>query len=96
MASAEDVVALLCWTTPERMCVALERQLAAQPERAGAMSRSERLRLVAEAEARLMTLERKEEILIERAADEGFEILRRSDASPPAVLGVAVAKAQVQ
>jgi hypothetical protein len=35
-------------------------------------------------------LERREEALIMRAADDGVEVLRRPDASPAAVLGVAI------
>ena len=45
----------------------------------------------------LLDLERREEALIMRAADDGLDVLRRPDASPPAVLGVVVVKeAQAQ
>jgi hypothetical protein len=36
------------------------------------------------------TLARREEALIERAASDGLEVLRRPDASPVAVLGIEV------
>ena len=41
-------------------------------------------------------IEAREEALIMRAAGDGLDVLRRPDASPAAVLGVVVAKAQAQ
>jgi hypothetical protein len=54
------------------------------------------MRRVAELEATLLELERREEALIMRAAGDGLDILRRVDASPPAVLGVMVAKVKTE
>jgi len=48
MAADEDVLALLAWAAPDLLCDALERELAAQPARADALSASERMRRVAE------------------------------------------------
>jgi hypothetical protein len=93
MANVEDVMALLCWVMPQQVIEALSGEL---PERPGALPANERLRRIAEAEAELDGLERREESLIERAAGDGLDILRRHDASPAAVLGVAIAGAQQQ
>jgi hypothetical protein len=59
------------------------------------MPRLERVKRVAELEA-LDEFERAEEALIMRAADDGLDVLRRPDASPPAVLGVVVAKVKTE
>jgi hypothetical protein len=46
---------------------------------------------VAELEGQLLALERREEALIERAASDGVEVLRRPNgASPLAVLGIMI------
>jgi hypothetical protein len=89
--SVEDVIALIALIAPEHLCRCLERQL--EPEREGAMPAAERIKRVAELEARLLELERREEVLIMRAADDGLEVPRRSDANPAAVLNVAIAQA---
>src|SRR5262249_34854081 len=92
----EDVAALVSWLAPELVCRALERELAAQPERAGALPKLERLRQEAELEAQVYELERKEEALILRGADDGIELMRRPNADPRAVLGVRIATAVAQ
>jgi hypothetical protein len=61
-----------------------------EPERADAVSPLEREKRLAELAAALLALERREESLIERAAGEGTEVLRRPDASPLAVLELAI------
>jgi hypothetical protein len=93
----DDVVALLCEIFPEAVQAWLERKIEEQPARVGAMPASERLQRVAELEEKLLELERQDEALIELAAKQGIDILRRVDASPPVVLGVVIkARAQVQ
>ena len=47
---------------------------------------------IAELSVASLLLERREEGLIERAAAEGQEVLRRPEASPLAVLGVVIVK----
>lgn len=96
MAAAEDVLALVAWAAPESLCRALEREIEKLPTRADALPADERIRRVAELEAQLIALERKEEILIERAQADGLDVLRRPDANPAAVLCVTVVKAQAQ
>jgi hypothetical protein len=54
------------------------------------------MRRVAELEMQLHELEQREEALIMRAHEDGLDVLRRPDASPAAVPGVVVAKAQAQ
>jgi hypothetical protein len=90
VASRDDVLAMLAWVAPERVHAALARDIREQPVRPDAMPAAERLRRVAELETQLLDLERREEALVLRAAGDGLEILRRPDASPVAVLGVAV------
>jgi hypothetical protein len=93
--STDDVLALLCWCCPEQVWKALMRQIKDQPVRADAMSAEERSRRVAELTVQLDELEHYEEALVQRAAGDGLEVLRRPDAAPAAVLGVTVvAKAQ--
>jgi hypothetical protein len=86
-----DAAALLAWCDPTAMIKALEREIDAMPdERRDAMLAAERERRVAELSANLELLERQEEVLIERAAEQGQEIARREDASPSAILSVVV------
>jgi hypothetical protein len=88
--SIEDVVALLALICPEHLCRALERALPVPA--AGALPQAERLRETFRLEAELLALERLEESLVERACSDGLDTLRRVDASPAAVLGVAIMK----
>jgi hypothetical protein len=62
------------------------------PKHATAMSRSERLKQVAELEQALDKLERSEQALIERAATDGIAVAQRLDVSPAAFLAVVVIK----
>jgi hypothetical protein len=84
------VVALLCWMQPAAMVAALEREIDAMPAPELALTAKEKEKRLAQLKADLDALERLEETLIEQAARDGLEILRRADASPAAVLGVAV------
>lgn len=45
-----------------------------------------------EIKAKIVELEREEEALIEKTTDEGFDIMRRHDASPAIILGIVVNK----
>jgi hypothetical protein len=94
--SKDDLLGLLAFILgPEQISAAFARELEQEPERADALSPLERDKRIAELSASLLSLERREETLIERAASDGIEVLRRSDAAPLAVLGVEiVAKAQ--
>jgi hypothetical protein len=57
----------------------------------------EREKRISELSVSLLSLERLEEALIERAAnDDGVELPRRGDASPVAVLGVVVVNANAR
>jgi hypothetical protein len=88
----DDVVALLCEIFPEAVRAWLERKIEEAPRVVGAMPASERIARVAELEKTLCELEQREELVIEMAAKQGIEILRRVDASPPVVLGLVIAK----
>jgi hypothetical protein len=56
------------------------------------LSRSEREAQIAEYRARILDLERTEEVAISRYAEDGVHILRRPDASPEAVLGLDIGR----
>jgi hypothetical protein len=94
IASTDDALALACWLDPESVLSALTRELEAMPRPIDPMSASERLQKVAELEKTLASLEFHEEALIQHAAGDGLDVLRRPDASPSAVLGITIAKAQ--
>jgi hypothetical protein len=91
MATMDAVLGLLAFVVgSEQVTAAFTRQLEEEPEAPGALSPLEREKKVNELAIRLLELERVEESLIGRAADEGIELARRGDASPLAVLGVAI------
>jgi hypothetical protein len=94
MLAAEDTLALICWADPIAVLRRLDHEIDKRPDRSDALSAHERQRLISEIEERLLTLERCEEHLIESAAADGFEVLRRPTASPLAVLGVVIVIAQ--
>jgi hypothetical protein len=94
LATMDSVLGLLVVALgAEQVSAAFLRQFEQEPERADAVSPVERDQRLADLAASLLLLERQEEALIERAAADGTEILRRAEASPMAVLGItAVAK----
>jgi hypothetical protein len=99
MATMDGVLGLLAFVLgPEQVSAAFARDL--ESESPGAVSPLEREKRISELSVSLLSLERLEEALIERAASEGIELPRRGDASPVAVLGVVVvnatARAQAQ
>jgi hypothetical protein len=98
VASKDDLLGLLAFTFGvEQLSAAFARELELEPERADALTPLERERRIAELSASLLALERREEELISRAANDGVEVLRRPDAAPLAVFGVEiVAKAQAR
>jgi hypothetical protein len=91
IASTDDALALAAWLDPEAVLAALTRELEQMPRPIDPMSASERLQKVAELEKTLASLELHEEALIQHAAGDGLDVLRRPDASPACVLGVAIA-----
>jgi hypothetical protein len=87
----DDVLGLLAFVLgPEALLAAFSHDLEQEPEPASAVSPIEREKKLGEAFAALLSLERREESLVERAANDGIEVPRRPDASPLAVLGVAI------
>lgn len=79
----------LAWFAPDalkkRLYDELENQL---PDDALILTGPERKTRLNELKAKLDRLNREEESLIERAQEQGLEILRRADADPAAILGV--------
>jgi hypothetical protein len=89
--SKDDLLGLLAFILgAEQLSAAFARELEQEPERADALTPEERDKRIAELSASLLALERREEALIDRAANDGLDVLRRPDASPLAVLGVVI------
>jgi hypothetical protein len=89
-----DLLAVLAYFFgPQRIAAAFfgDAEAGRDPEPEGALSPSEREQAVSRFTNTLLTLERQEEFLIEKAAAEGTEITRRPEASPMAVLGLVIA-----
>jgi hypothetical protein len=91
MAHHGDIAAFMCWLSPTSMIAALEREISALPETQAAMPKAEQIQRAAKLAEQLLELERQEEALIEMAASDGLDVMRRADADPRAVLGIAVA-----
>jgi hypothetical protein len=84
LATMDSVAGLLALLFPQELTEAF--QLDAEPEPENAVSPEERDQQISKFANTLLQLERQEEFLIERAADEGTEIVRRRDTNPMAVL----------
>jgi hypothetical protein len=82
MCDPASPLAAVAWAAPDLLVERIVSQFAAPTEPPGD---------VATLEAELLALEREEEALVERAQRQGSQILRRDDADPRAVLGVALA-----
>jgi hypothetical protein len=91
--SKDDLLGILYWIAPSSVSKAFAESLP-QDDPEGAVSPDERDAAVKKFTNTLTALEYQEEHLIERAAADGMEVLRRPDASPLAVLGVVIAAAK--
>jgi hypothetical protein len=87
-----DAQALLAWLNPELFRERLCAQIDEMPKPKYALSTDAKRERLREIKAIVTELEREEEALIEKAADEGFDIARRPDASPAIILGIVVNK----
>lgn len=89
-----DIGAALAWLDSDAFEKRLHEDIDMLPKPALAMSADERAAKLLELEAELLAREREEEALIEVSEEEGAALLRRLDADPRAVLGIAVARAK--
>ena len=87
---APNMRAILAWLDPAALLGRLEDEIDALPTPALTVSLKEKNERLAVAKSKLLVLEREEEALIEAASDDGENIVRRYDADPQAILGVAV------
>jgi hypothetical protein len=87
----DDILGMMAFVFPDAVAAAFARDDDEQAEAPNALSPQERDKRLSELAAALLVLERREETLIARAADDGMDMLRRVDASPLAVLGVVIA-----
>jgi hypothetical protein len=88
--SAASIAKLLAWFDPETMVRRLHEAIDALPEPELALTAAEKEKRVTDARRSLDQLERQEEGLISWAVSEGHDIVRRPNASPLAVLSIAV------
>lgn len=91
--SSNRIIPVLAWFDREKLLARITAQINALPEPKLALSPDAKRERVASIKASIDAMERQEEALINRAASEGVEILRRPNASPLAVLGIRHAKA---
>jgi hypothetical protein len=90
--SKDEILSLIAWALgpngPSELVEAFAIDEEAEPE--DAISPEERERQLAKFANTLLTLERQENSLISCAAADGFEIVRRPDANPMAVLNLVI------
>jgi hypothetical protein len=93
-----EVLAMISWALgpngPSELVEAF--QIDEEPEAEDAISPEERERQLSKFANTLLTLERQENSLISCAAADGFEIVRRPDASPLAVLNLVIVAREPQ
>lgn len=82
------IAEILAWCDPERLEKALIAEIDAMPETRRALSAADKAARLAELSSEIDRLERLEEAFIESALAEGQDVLRRTNASAAAVLGV--------
>jgi hypothetical protein len=90
-ASTKSALPLLAWLHQDAMIAALEREVDRLVPHSHALTAEQKDRQVAELRTQLESLERREEQLVTWAQEQGLDVLRRVDASPLAVLGIAIA-----
>ena len=83
-----DALGLLAWRDPDALIERLGRMIETTADDETALSSEARAAKIAELEAQILDLERREESLIEQALDQGQVIRRRADADPRAILGI--------
>lgn len=86
---------LLAWLHPDALVTALEKEIDGLPKPKLTLTAAEKQKRLVELRDNLDTLERQEETLIEKAVEQGLDLLRRPLANPLAVLGI-VPKAKVR
>jgi hypothetical protein len=96
ISGTDDLLAFCCWLDPQAVLSALMNEVSALPTPINPLPAAERMQRVAELEKKQLELERAEEAMIQRAAGDGIELLRRPDADPRAVLGLAVKQQTAQ
>jgi len=87
-----DGPAMLAWMFRDQLKAAARAEIEARHKPERALTNVERIQKLDALKAELMDLERREESLIELCEAAGFNIARRPDASPLAVLGLARAE----
>jgi hypothetical protein len=86
-----DTLALLAWLAKDELVAALTAEIDARADDGAALTHEQRADRLAEIDIDLLNVERDEEALVEMAHRAGTPVDRRPDASPLAVLGLALA-----
>ena len=86
-----DTLALIAWLAKDELIAALSAEIDARADDGAALTDEQRGERLAEIEIDMLAAERDEEALVEMAHRAGTPVDRRPDASPLAVLGVALA-----
>jgi hypothetical protein len=96
--SKDEILSLIAWALGPNGPAELVEAFAIdeEPEPEDAISPEERERQLAKFANTLLTLERQENSLISCAAADGFEIVRRADANPLAVLNLVIVRQEPQ
>ena len=84
-----DAIALFAWMNTEGLYTAVSAEIDRCADDDNALSGMERDTQLKKAQGDILSCERQEEVLMEMAGKLGLELLRRSDADPRAVLGLA-------
>jgi hypothetical protein len=90
ISNLDRLIALLAWLNPDGMTKRIEAEIDALPKAETALSPTERNERAASLIAEIESLEHQEEALIGMALAQGRDVMRRTDADPRAILGVAV------
>jgi hypothetical protein len=96
--SKDEILSLIAWALGPNGPAELVEAFAIdeEPEPEDAISPQEREQQLSKFQNTLLTLERQENSLISCAADDGFEIVRRPDANPLAVLNLVIVQWEPQ
>jgi hypothetical protein len=87
--STEDTLGIMCWLNPDAITRAIEDEIDRYSDDANALGDEDRARGEAEMLAKLLIVEREEELLVQVAEEREMQVYRRGDADPRTVLGLA-------
>lgn len=87
--NAFDALAFLCWAFQDQIVKAIGAEIDRRSNDTEALSTEQRQHSVTQLKAEILAIERQEEAVITAASERGAKIIRRVEADPRAVLGLA-------